>query len=262
MSEIKRTTLHCIGDSHTSFFTGYNRIQPEYPKIGYSVCSQILTYRIGAPLAYTLIDKNNSSKSHEKLFSIITELNPNTDIILLSFGEIDCRAHLLKQAVLKNIEIENVVNTCVDRYLKVIHQIKNLGFKLIIWNAIPTAIGSESNNPEYPYYGTEGERDIVTKMFNELLARKSKNEGYLFLNLFHKILNQKASCRQIYYFDKVHLNSKLLPNALKIIKKNFPELHIGYGERLKMRIRYFLYRIHFQKDADKIITRFKKLLPV
>ena len=129
--------LHCIGDSHTAFFTGYNKIQPEYPQSFKSIVKNIYTYRLGSSLAYNLCEPHSRTKSRQKLFEIIDTLHYKTDILLLSFGEVDCRAHVIKQAELKNITMEDAVKECALRYLSVIKELKEFDtYSVVIQNAL------------------------------------------------------------------------------------------------------------------------------
>lgn len=251
-------SLHCIGDSHTSFFTGYNMIQREYPCVGKSVVTKITTYRIGAPLAYNLCEKKSKSQSREKLFEIINKLDCKKDLILLSFGEIDCRAHLKKHAEKRDISLLEIVHECLQRYLIVIKEIQQKGFKVVVWNAIPTAMGLEDNLSEYPYYGNYLERNNLCILFNEELRKYSIEFNFFYLGTYEKIINKKLITNDKYYFDKVHLSSKLLPLVLKKVKNKFPCLKIKRSEFFKIKARYVCFILGIDKKIDRIITSIRR----
>jgi len=46
--------INCIGDSHASFFSGFDCIIPEWPQNGNCYFKNIKAYRIGPVLAYSL----------------------------------------------------------------------------------------------------------------------------------------------------------------------------------------------------------------
>jgi hypothetical protein len=236
---VSRKVIHCIGDSHTSFFTGDNKIQPEYPTIGYSVISNILTYRIGAPLAYNLCEKNSNSKSNQKLFEIVEKIDSKNSILLLSFGEIDCRAHLLKQAALQNKELDIILNECIERYIKVIHQLRSMGFIVCVWNAIPTAMGLENVSYEYPYFGNFVERNKITAKFNNKLIENQVKYDFQFYGVFEKIIAPDWSTNEKYYFDKIHLNNIMLPEVLKQIRLR-NKIRFSLNELLLLKMKIFL----------------------
>jgi hypothetical protein len=246
--------IHCIGDSHTSFFTGRNEIQAEYPAIVKSIVSKIFTYRLGAPLAYTLCEKNTKYRSNEKLFEILGTLNPQEDAILLCFGEIDCRAHLIKQAQIRDIGIGEIIEECVRRYLEVILKIKALGFNVGVWNAIPTAMGFEDETLEYPYFGTYLERNKTAFGFNEKLKEYAAIHGFQYYGVFDKIINSNWETDDKYYFDKIHLNSGILPYVLKAIRKANKRHRISGLDIFRVKVRYYLYLLNRTQFFIRIRT--------
>ena len=142
--------IHCIGDSHTSFFSGSNRIQPIWPKESNNKIPLFRTYHIGPTLAYNLCNSGTHTNGREKLFKIIEGINKN-DFVLLSFGEIDCRVHIAKQAYLQNKSIDDIIKECVKRYFSVILKIKDFGYKIILWGVIPTSPSEEPLNTEISF---------------------------------------------------------------------------------------------------------------
>jgi hypothetical protein len=62
--------LHCIGDSHCSFFLGENRISKEYPQRESGIFKNIYCYRLGSPLAFNLNRFNSKTRAKEKLLHI------------------------------------------------------------------------------------------------------------------------------------------------------------------------------------------------
>ena len=251
--------LHCIGDSHTAFFTGYNVIQPEYPQSFTSIVKNIYTYRLGSSLAYNLCESNSRTKSRQKLFEIIDTLNYKTDILLLSFGEVDCRAHVIKQAELKNITIEDAVKECILRYMLIIKELKDLKFKIVVWNAVPTAMGFENVKFEYPYYGTYEQRNKACILFNEELQKKSTKNDFIFISVYKLIISKNLKTNEKFYFDKIHLGNRLLPYTLKIIKDKIPQFKTQKIEILKIQIRILFNYIKMEKKTDRFINSVKKI---
>lgn len=255
MFEGSHIKLHCIGDSHTAFFTGYNKIQPAYPEVVCGIAKNVFTYRLGSPLAYNLCESDSTLKSKEKVFSILQTLNPQEDIILLSFGEVDCRAHLIKQSELNNLTIAESVHICVERYLKVVEEILKMQFRVVVWNAVPTSYGFEDIDFEYPYYGTYVERNLACILFNEALKKRSVELGFYYLGVYELIINKELFSMPKYYFDRIHLSNRLLPLVFKLLQKEFPNLEINSQEVFKIKIRGLLFRIGIEHYAEKFITR-------
>ena len=191
--------IYCIGDSHVSFFSGTNQIQPLWPKSGGDVISIFKTFRLGAVLAYNLCEYGTSWKGRE-LLSILLDrriaeeerIIPAESQILLCFGEIDCRAHLLRQQQSQNRPISTVVEECVDRYLSVIKESKELGYRVIIWNVIPSTRSEKIANKEFPVFGTCAERNQVTRAFNKSLQEKCEAESIAFISIFDALIGMAA----------------------------------------------------------------------
>ncbi len=261
--------LHCIGDSHCSFFLGYNIIPKEYPFIAKSLHENIFCYRLGASLAYSINKFETSIKSREKLELIVSKLNPQKDIIILSFGEIDCRAHILKQAFLKNVDSTVIVKSCIKNYLEIIDFIEAKKFKIIIWNAIYSANSVFNNEDlEFPFFGKVEERNRVTKEFNTELSFKLLSRSSYFLTISDLIIDKMTGFTlDTFYFDVIHLNNKLFLHALTEINNL---LNIGIfnkADRIKYQIRLFflensiktqLKAYYFAKKLKLYISNGKK----
>ena len=90
---MKCNPIYCVGDSHVSFFSGVNLIQPLFPEKSIDYYPYFKTARLGPALAYNLCEEGTQSLGREKLFDFLQKRHVS-DCILLSFGEIDCRAHI------------------------------------------------------------------------------------------------------------------------------------------------------------------------
>ena len=217
--------IYCIGDSHVSFFSGTDKIQPLWPEASNDILSQFKTFRIGPVLAYNLCENDTKTKGREKLFDVIATAVPPEATILLCFGEVDCRAHLLKQAEVQKRDINDTVRECVDRYFLCIKEVLALGHELLIWNVIPSTRHVKITNEEFPVYGTCAERNRVTKIFNECAQRLCKQTGCSFISIYDQLVDNQGSTQMEYFKDSIHLSQKVMPWVLKKIKD-----HIEVGK--------------------------------
>lgn len=217
-------TIHCIGDSHVSFFSGRNSLQPAWPLHVNDIIPSFRTYRLGAVLAYSLVSLNTTMQGREKLFELLKEI-PRGSSVIMCFGEIDCRVHLVKQSEKQNRPLKNVVVECVDRYFGVLKEIKK-DFKVIAWAVIPSTPSEIILDPRYPHFGTNMERNAASKFFNERLALLCQKEGITFLSIFDKLVNPDGSTNDRFLVDKVHLSQKAMPLTIKQLGKILPELPI------------------------------------
>ena len=144
----KDNIIYCIGDSHASFFSGTDQMQPIYPEAGKNLIPLFRSYRLGPVLAYSLPKLETRSQGREKLLALLSEIPVGSRIMLL-FGEIDCRVHLLKQAEQRSESLEKVVKECVDRYFSVVKEIKDKGYQVMLFGVIPSLLKSNIVEPDF-----------------------------------------------------------------------------------------------------------------
>ncbi len=217
---LAKNIVHCIGDSHVCFFSGKNEIHPQWPNyIGENF--PFKTYRLGPCVAYNLCNFNTTTKCREALLLLLSFLHKKSNI-LLCFGEIDCRAHLVKQAEKQNRSYEDIAKECVNKYFEVILEIKNMGFNVGAWGPIPSTDFSdyEANHP-FPSYGTCQQRNTVTRLFNDYLAELCLKNEVMFVSIFEYLIKPDLSPKMEYFIDQNHLSQDIFPLALKKIKETY-----------------------------------------
>ncbi|MBW2558591.1 MAG: hypothetical protein JRD69_07160 [Deltaproteobacteria bacterium] len=188
--------INCIDDSHASFFSGFDCIIPEWPQNGNCYFKNIKAYRIGPVLAYSL--HRRWHKGRRLLFKIVKTLNPQNDVVMLCFGEIDCRTHIVKQARSKNTPIEKVVELMVNKYFSVITKIKWLGFNVWVWNVILPQ-KKDIKSEEYSSVGTYDERkqhSYLMKSSDVCVIAMVLGLYILRMKLVMNIIWMKSICRK------------------------------------------------------------------
>ena len=211
--------IHCIGDSHVSVFNGMDKISENWPCPWDSI-PYFSTYRLGPVLAYNLVTPGHHSMSN--LFHILGGL-PKESYVLLSFGEIDCRMHLIRQKEIQKKPLEALVQECVHRYFQTLLEVKNKGFKVIVWGIPGTSnvdcfeLKDESTSP---HYGTYVERNQAIRFFNNELSALCKTNGMYFLSIFEELVDEANRTKvEEYYMDLNHVGKKAMPLIIKKIKK-------------------------------------------
>jgi hypothetical protein len=209
--------IHCIGDSHSAVFSGEENMQPIWPIPAANKLPYFRSYRIGPATAYQLENKIPI------INEIIKDISEN-DKVMFCFGEVDIRAHLLKQSIEQNKPIENIIDECVNRYFDVIKTYKNNGVDIIIWGPIA------SWNANHPYtggpsYGSNIERNEITKYFTEKLETLAKVEDIPLITIFYDMLNEDGTTNSFFLDDwagsHMHLSQRALPTIIdKLEKKN------------------------------------------
>lgn len=206
--------IHCIGDSHSSIFSGKDEMQPIWPDKSNDGLENFRSYRIGAATAYNLETKTYI------IDQIISSQVNEEDTVVFCFGEVDIRAHIIKQAVFQNRPILDLVKECVSRYWNVICNYRSLGCKMAVWG--PIASWSEEKPYSGPSYGTDEERNITTLLFTEELRLLSKDSDIKIISIFEEIT--QGGVTNPYYLDDwrgchIHLNSNALPLIFEAFEK-------------------------------------------
>ncbi|MGB0184501.1 MAG: hypothetical protein ACPF9Q_03635 [Opitutales bacterium] len=213
--------IHCMGDSHTSLFYGLNKVMPTLPRIKKGYLQQFSAYNLGPVLAYNLIEDESTTSSKENLLKLLKEVIPPKSWVLLCFGEIDCRAHLIKHAEKSGQAWELVAQKCAERYLRAAKLVCDEGHHLIIYNSIPSARKDEPN-AQYPTYGDCMERNRMTKLFNGCLKSYCRSQKIPFVDTFDSLVDCQGLTRSDYYMDPIHLSQKALGLTMKALSEVVP----------------------------------------
>lgn len=221
--------IHCIGDSHVSFFGGQDVIQPGWPERSEDLLPCFVTHHIGGALAYNLTRTETQMRGREKLFAVLDQAVPPGGNVLLSFGEIDCRAHVLKQAAKRNISVEAVVTECLEQYFQVVREVQGRGFQVIVYNAVPSAIlraRKSGRDDDYVAVGDWRERNQAICQFNAGAKSRCADCGVRFLETFPALVDEQGKAVSWYYFDAIHLSQRAMPLTLNALAKLFPEQNL------------------------------------
>ncbi len=195
--------VHVVGDSHVGPFRG---------------SMPFLAHHLGAATAYNLNKENSSTKSNAKLFKVIKKLG-KSDVVMLSFGEIDCRIHIYYQHKKSNekYSISDLIDRTIANYGEVMAQLKQRGVNFCVYCVSPaTKVGNEYT---YPFYGTPEVRSRINRMFNEKLRAFCKQSGYTFIDIYDKVTDKDGLMLKEYSDDDIHLNKK----AVKLVRAELRE---------------------------------------
>lgn len=210
--------IHCIGDSHSSVFSGEEVMQDCWPFKAANKLPYFNSYRIGPATAYNLHTKQHIIEP------LIQSLNlKEEDKLLFCFGEIDNRAHLIKQSQLQNKDVIEIIEECVIRYVNAVKYYKKYTNNILFWGPI----ASWSDVKPYttgPTYGTNIERNKVTEIFNNILKEKSECEGFGFITVFYEMLNEdmttNSECLDDWEGCHIHLHQRFMPVILNKFREN------------------------------------------
>ena len=118
LKRFNKKKIICFGDSHRSVFNNVGKIE---------------TINVGSGTAYNLNRDDSLTKSGKKIKDELKKRIPKEDIILLTFGEIDCMEHIYKNRFRTNKDVTKIVEEIIDRYIKFINYVTNKGFTCLIY---------------------------------------------------------------------------------------------------------------------------------
>jgi hypothetical protein len=210
--------IHTFGDSHS--LNGWNGIE------------NIKIHHLGSKLCFSIgRDGINIADGYD-----VT----NGDIVIFSFGEIDCRCHIHKH-ITESKDYKEIIDTIINNYFI---QIKNATDKFhnlqtVIYNVVPPIQKyNTEETPEYPYLGTDEERKSYVLYFNEKLQQKCNEYNFLFFDIYNKytdsngFLNKDLSDSNVHIRDGVYIKD-FVENIIMKSKKQY----IVYTTALKTKIK-------------------------
>ena len=190
-------SIHTIGDSHSGIgWTG------------------IIQHKLGPVLCYSF-GKEKLNRCDIRNFNI-----KDGDTIVFCLGEIDCRCHIHKH-ITETTRYQDIINNIVDNYFDAIElnvSISQIKLKNVcVYNVVPPIQKyNTSENPEYPYLGTDEERKQYTLYFNEKLKEKCIEKEYIFFDIYNNYIDENGYLRKDLSDGIVHIgNGIYISNFIK-----------------------------------------------
>lgn len=225
--------IFCVGDSHACIFGGgipghpksfsdYLARESVHPKIpGFKsfrlmreIPSTKRNWDVYGMLSYNVLNKIDMIDNVLK----IGKFDKDKDKLLFCFGEVDCRAHIKKQADMQNKDARIIIQECVERYFASILYYKvNRKIDVMVWG--PHAPWSENQPYDGPTFGTEAERIEINRIFNEILEDRCALHKIPFVSVFSETLIDETHSNDYYLDDAgIHLNERAIPLILDKFK--------------------------------------------
>jgi hypothetical protein len=248
--------IYVIGDSHATMYSGWDRLIPKWPEERF-VRGRFPFFqpiRLGPVLAYNLCEYGKKSLGRERLFLALSCI-PVSSKVLLCFGEIDCRAHIPRHAATQGRPTDVVAQECVDRYFRVVMEVRKQGFEVILSSVVPSAVDGVVSNPEYPHYGSSTERNAAAREFNRYLRTLCAKNSIFFLDVTANLLAENGMPLLEYFLDDVHLSHRSLAPAIEALRGQFPEMDfsIPYWSRIQMAASEFLCKVRRMRVSQKVV---------
>jgi len=192
--------IYIYGDSHAHF--SFQNLGLEYTDL---YMNSITMFRIGRDNIIINFDKN----------MIVNE----NDIIILSYGEIDCRCHIQRQ-INNGRNEDDIINDLVDKYFLTIKNNIVKKCKIIIVGIIPQTKQNDYEtlhgpiNHEFPFVGKDEDRVRYTNKVNKKLEDYSNLNNYIYFNPYayytmqDGTLNHELSDKTVHLGDNSHFLEK------------------------------------------------------
>jgi len=189
LSKLDKKLILSIGDSHSRLFSNLE---------GVRVC------HIGAVTAFNLVKENSSTKGREKLYEILDIHSPSEVAILLSFGEIDIRANVIKAAIKDRISVKRSAIRTASKFSTAISEIVSRGFYVLVQGV--HASGSTYDNKSFPAVGSVEDRNYAVKNFNEYIRNFCISQSIPYASLDSLVIDGSLKTKNEYMRDGCHLN--------------------------------------------------------
>lgn len=149
------------------------------------------------------------------------------DIIVLTYGEIDCRVHVNKQVDLGRNE-DDVIHDLVKNYFRTIkNNLSHMNVTVVIVGVMPQTKSSDYNEPfDNEIIGKEEDRIRCERKMNKLLQKMSLENNFIYFNPFYYYTREDGTLKYEYSDKTVHLlhSSFFLEKFVELYNKiNKPE---------------------------------------
>lgn len=136
------------------------------------------------------------------------------DVVVFSFGEVDCRAHIHKH---KDAFWDIIDKITVNYFYAIkenVIQFNNL--KVIVMSIPPVARRDDLNdNPEFPTLGTDEDRRMYAEFFNNAIKRLCFVYGYLYMDVYFSYMDRDGFLDPTLSDGNVHIkDSKFMKEEL------------------------------------------------
>lgn len=211
-------TAVLIGDSHVNVFSGNENLTLLSIGHGVNICPDngnkpFTALHLGPCLAYNSQKYNTTNKFIEKYEWLTSCFLDHDDIIIISLGEIDMRAHVYKEVQKQGCTYEKVLDDILKNYTGFLLAQKQRYPNLYVWAPIASQKDYHPNDHKLlPRYGTECERNLATKLFSEKLSAFCSKNKIGFLSILDKLIDKNLQTIEDYYSnDFWHLSQKAYP---------------------------------------------------
>ena len=152
--------------------------------------------------------------AREKIERLL-EILPESAYLMTCFGEIDCRALILKKG---KENARKRLGKALSSYARFLDFLIEKKRRLIVYGPVPTQKDTHPIDVDYPRYGIETERNQLTREFNDELQKICATRRLPFFTLFYDLVDESGRTREGVTKDGCHLSASVYPLALERFK--------------------------------------------
>jgi hypothetical protein len=204
-----------IGDSHTAFFSGAERIVAPFPPEPLAA-GRFEIFHVGPGLAASLVERQSENETRAKALQALARRDPSTTAaVVLCFGEIDCRFHILRRATAAGSPTEEGLQRSVEvtahRYLSFVLEVALAGFRPIVFGPVASTPLRYDPPYEWPTLGSVAERNAIARRFDRTMRALAAAHGVAYVSIFEDLVDAALQTRPEHFFDGVHLGRSAWP---------------------------------------------------
>ena len=150
-----------------------------------------------------MLERKSGSGGSDRLWSRLKKVDGDIakTAVMLCFGEIDARNHVVRQCYLKRISIRESVSNVVSKYMQFMNLLNEAGFKVIVYGCYGS--GSHFNS-----VGSEVERNHAAYELNQQLAQACFQANCPYFSLNDIFVDEYGFTRKHLLCDDAHLPEK------------------------------------------------------
>lgn len=198
-------TIHIIGDSHSSIFTGLHGVCGTFREFHAQALPGFRVWHLGQYLAHSV-----GSASHEVHTHIRQCLRcmARPDRLAFVFGEIDCRNHVVRHAAC-DADVPSVAAAVAERYVK--RAVKLAGARSVAFVTVPPPTVTQHGNQQLPTVGSFDQRRTAVSAFNAALRATAVPLGARVIDVHDALSTTNGEPNPVYFADGVHADPRALP---------------------------------------------------
>ncbi len=205
--------IYIYGDSHSNY--SFKNLSLPHRNL---YKNSITMFRIGRDSHIENFDKENIANDTD-----------TDNLIILSYGEIDCRCHIHRQVNLQRDE-DDIIYELVNNYIKAIHNnTVGIDANVVIVGVIPPTKKSDYENlhgqitHKLPFIGSDEDRVRYTQKTNKLLEELSNKNDFIYFNPYNYYTRDDGTLKYELSDNVVHIgdNTYFLEQFIELYGRRY-----------------------------------------